>query len=173
MTRLTMTLASFVLTASTATAQSFTAERRDDARAASVAAATFNVPLTTEEHMALARRAQESGDYATARRAYKIAALLEREDGRVPAAAVVGLVNVLNAQGALAEAIAELEHLASDAVKASDYDTEARALADAVWLKVETRDRAPLRNDARRLRALLATNSLSPETRRYVTLRVR
>jgi hypothetical protein len=172
MTRLLLTFAALALTSSTVSAQAFTSEKRDETRNAASAVVTMAIPLTTDEHMALARRALDAGDYTTARRAYKVAALLEREDGRVPAAAVFGLVNVLNVQGALGEAVEELERLASDAARAANDEIEARALADAIWIKMETRGRMAARNDAVRLRELLKGNTLSQDTRQYVTQRV-
>lgn len=172
MTRLIMTLATLALSTTTLSAQSFAGEKRTETRTGNAAVVTMAIPLTTDEHMALARRALDAGDYTTARRAYKVAALLEREEGRVPAAAIFGLVSVLNVQGALTEAVDELTHLAADAARSADNETEARALADAIWLKMETRGRMAARNDAIRLRELLKGNSLSPETRAYVTQRV-
>lgn len=172
MTRMIMTLASIALSASSVSAQAFTSEKRSETRNGPAAVVSMTIPLTTDEHMALARRALDVGDYGTARRAYKVAALLEREDGRVPTAAVFGLVSVLNVQGALTDAVEELEHLASDAARADDGETEARALADAIWIKMETRGRMAARNDAVRLRELLKSSTLSTETRAYVTQRV-
>jgi len=172
MTRLIMTLAALALTASTVSAQAFTNEKRDDARLAASPLVTMAIPLTANEHMTMARRALEAGDYTTARRAYKVAALLAREEGRVPAAAVFGLVGVLNVQGLLTEAVDELNHLVNDAARAGDHDVEARALTDAIWIKMETRGRMAARNDAVRLQVLLKGSSLSPETRQYVTQRV-
>lgn len=173
MNRLIMTIAALTLAASSASAQSFTstASARDGARS-TPALLSAALPLTTDEHLALARKAQDAGDYATARRAYKVAALLDREDGRVPATAVFGLVSVLNVQGALTEAVDELERLAGDAARASNDEVEARALADAIWIKMETGGRMSARNNAVRLRTLLQGKTLSPETRQYVTQRV-
>ncbi len=172
MTRLLMTIASLALTANTVSAQAYVSEKRAETRNAASAVVTMAIPLTTDEHMALARRALDAGDYTTARRAFKVAALLEREEGRVPAAAVFGLVSVLNVQGALTEAVQELDHLAGDAARAGNDEVEARALADAIWIKMETRGRMAARNDAVRLRELLRGNTLSADTRHYVTQRV-
>jgi len=172
MTRMILTLASIALTASSVSAQAFASEKRSETRSGAANVVTMAIPLTTDEHMALARRALDAGDYGTARRAYKVAALLEREEGRVPAAAVFGLVSVLNVQGALTEAVQELDHLAGDAARAGNDEVEARALADAIWIKMETRGRMAARNDAVRLRALLQGNTLTADTRHYVTQRV-
>jgi hypothetical protein len=60
----------------------------------------------------------------------------------------------------------------NDAARAGDHDVEARALTDAIWIKMETRGRMAARNDAVRLQVLLKGSSLSPETRQYVTQRV-
>lgn len=172
MTRLLMTLASLAVTASTLSAQAFTEAKRDETRDAASAVVTTAIPLTSSEHMALARRALDAGDYTTARRAYKIAALLERDAGRAPVAAVYGLISVLNAQGLLSEAVEELDHLVIDAVRAADHEVEARALADVIWIKMETRGRMAARSDAVRLKELLKGTTLSQETRQYVTQRV-
>lgn len=168
MTRLLLTTIALVAVSTSASAQSRT-DTRNTARAEFTAAA----PMTAEEHMTVARRAAANGAYDIARREYRIAAVLEREAGRLATEATYGLVQVLFAQAATDEAVFELDHLAIDAAKQADFETEARVRADAIWLKADAGDMKAARKDARRLNAITRTGALSAETQAYVTQRVR
>ena len=171
MTRLLIASAALLVCASNVSAQQFADVRPKESTAA--AALPAPLALSAAEHVEIARRALTTGEYRTARREFKVAALLEREDGRVPTEATLGLVSVLCLQGKLGDAAIELERLATEAAAQGDADTEARALADAIWLKVEAGGRQTVRNEAIRLRRLLDSSRLAPETREYVTQRVR
>ncbi|GAB1344373.1 hypothetical protein [Gemmatimonas sp.] len=169
MTRLLITTIALVAAANTASAQSLTTEVRNATRSEFTATA----PVTAEEHMQVARRAASSGAYDVARREYRIAAVLQRESGQLATEATYGLIQVLYAQAANDEAVFELDHLALDAAKQADFETEARVRADAIWLKAEAGDMKGARKDARRLNAIVRTGALSAGTQEYVTARVR
>lgn len=168
MSRLLFTTLAFLAAGTTATAQS-----RPDTRNTERAEFTASAPMTADEHLAVARRAAASGAYDIARREYRIAAVLEREAGRLPTEATYGLVQVLYAQSATDAAVFELDLLALDAAKQAEFETEARVRADAIWLKANTGDIKAARKDARRLNAITRTGALSADTQDYVMQRVR
>lgn len=173
MTRSLITAVALVVVSTTASAQSRSAETRTDARNSTRSEFATSAPVTAEEHMQVARKAAASGAYDIARREYRIAAVLEREAGRLATEATYGLVQVLYAQSANDEAVFELDHLAIDAAKQADFETEARVRADAIWLKADAGDLKGARKDARRLHAITRTGALSADTQQYVTQRVR
>jgi tetratricopeptide (TPR) repeat protein len=124
-----------------------------------------------DEHMRKARQALDAGDLDLARREFVIAAALERDAGRVPADATFGLAHVLYAQSCDREAAIVLNKLAEEASRAGDANTEARALADAVWLNATGKQFAQARADASRLRKLLRSDALTEDTRRHIIAR--
>jgi hypothetical protein len=123
-------------------------------------------------HLDSARRALAAGEFDVARRAFVIAAALERDAGRLPIEAAFGLAHVLYSQSYNREAAFTLDRLAQDAAKAGDAETEAKALMDATWLHVDAGQRASARACGERLRALLKEGRLSAETRKAVRARV-
>lgn len=136
-------------------------------------AAVASMPLPpvdapADEYLARARKAFDAGDLGVARREFVIAAALERDAGRLPVAASFGLSRVLFAQSNNKEAAQVLSELARDAAAKGDDNTEARALADAIWLNRESNQRADVRNEAARLLTLMRGTSLSAETRRLI-----
>ncbi|BAH39753.1 hypothetical protein GAU_2711 [Gemmatimonas aurantiaca T-27] len=123
----------------------------------------------SDEYLARARKAFDQGDFQAARRDYVIAAALERDAGRVPVVASFALSRVLFAQSNNKEAAQVLTELAREASAKGDDNTEARALADAIWLNRESHQLAQVRADAARLRDLLKGKTLSAETRRIIS----
>lgn len=168
MPRLFLTTLAFLALGTTASAQS-----RPDPRNSDRAEFTAATPMTADEHMTVARRAAANGAYDVARREYRIAAVLEREAGRLPTEATYGLVQVLYAQLATDDAVFELDQLALDAAKQADFETEARARADAIWLKADAGNVKAARKDGRRLNAITRSGALSADTQAYVAERVR
>jgi thioredoxin-like negative regulator of GroEL len=130
-------------------------------------------PTRSAEHIAKARKALEAGDLAEARREFVIASALDRDEGVVPVDASYGLAQVLFSQAEDRKASAILEALADDAHKKGDYNTEARALADVVWLQLNTKQVGAARVSGERLYALLESGRLSAETRASISARVR
>lgn len=130
-------------------------------------------PARSAEHIAKARKALEMGEVAEARREFVIANALERDEGRLPIESSFGLAQVLFSQFDEKAAAQVLDALADEAAARNDVDTEARALTDAVWLNVTTKQVNRARQDAERLRELLAGRALSPSVREYVQSRVR
>lgn len=165
-------IASVILTvaATTASAQSFTTDAGN--REVRVFT-TRTAPLSAEEHLTLARRAAGLGEFDLARREYNAAARLEREAGRLGVQATMGLVQVLYAQSYTREAAYVLDQLAHQAGLRGDDNTEARARADAMWLKAEDGFAPQARDDARRIRVLQKQGHLSDSTQRYVAERLR
>lgn len=173
MSRLLNAAAALLLVASSASAQSITSDTRMDARNSARNEFGATAAVTADEHLQMARRAANDGAYDVARREYRLAAVLDREAGRLPTQATYGLVQVLFTQADLENATFELDRLALDAAKQADFEIEARVRADAIWLKAETGDLKGARRDARRLHALTRTGALSADTQQYVTQRVR
>lgn len=125
------------------------------------------------EHMLKARKALEAGDFDLARREFVVAAALDRDAGRIPKDAVFGLAHSLYSLSYTREAAMVMNKLAEEASRAGDVDTEAMALADALWLNMEAGQRVQARADGSRLRHLLKTAKLSVATREYVSTRAR
>lgn len=130
-------------------------------------------PTRSAEHIAKARRALDQGELQEARREYVIASALDRDEGKLPAEATFGLAQVLYSQFDEKGAAKVLDQLADEAANKGDADTEARALVDAVWLNVGTKQINRARLDAERLRELMQGSAISAETRAYITTRVR
>lgn len=125
-------------------------------------------PAPSDEYLARARKAFDAGDFGAARRDYVIAAALDRDEGRLPVLASFGLSRVLFAQFNSKEAAHVLWALARDANEKGDDNTEARALAEGIWLSRESNPRVDVRNEATRLMTLMRGNTLSAETRRVL-----
>lgn len=123
----------------------------------------------SDEYLVRARKAFDLGDFTTARRDYVIAAALDRDAGRLPVLASFGLSRVLFAQSNSREAAQVLTELAREAAVKGDDNTEARALADAIWLSREANQITQVRTEATRLRDLLKGNTLSADTRRIIS----
>jgi predicted Zn-dependent protease len=85
----------------------------------------------------------------------------------------MGLVQMLYAQSYTREASHMLDLLANEAAQRGDVETEARARADALWLKAGDGRRPQAREDATRLRTLIKQGVLSADTQRYVASRFR
>jgi hypothetical protein len=170
MIRMIIASAVLAVASSTAAAQSFVTDA--NARAAR-GAVEAPAPRTVEDQLALARRAVSLGDFDIARRAFTAAVDLERAEGRLGVAATMGLVQVLYAQSYTREAAYVLDELAIGAAEHGDFNTEARARADAMWLKANEGLKPQARDDARRIRALLKQGQLNESTQRYVADRLR
>lgn len=168
MIRVIIASAAVVFSASIASAQSLVTEMRPAVRRAVVE----RTP-SVEDHLALARVAASSGDFDAARREYLTAVNLERTFGRLPVESTRGLVQMLYALSYNREASYMLDQLADEAQRRGDVDTEARARADAMWLKADDGRRDQARIDARRLKALTRQGVLSDETKAYVAMRLR
>ncbi|MBL0939128.1 MAG: hypothetical protein IBJ03_09540 [Gemmatimonadaceae bacterium] len=145
----------------------------DVARPAPVVVSTRTPAVDDNEHIAKARKALEVGDFDMARREFVIAAALDRDAGRLPTEAVFGLANTLYSLSYTREAAIVMNRLAEEASEAGDKNTEAKALADAMWLNFESGQRVQGRADGARLRTLLKDSSLSASTKEYVKSRTR
>lgn len=124
------------------------------------------------DHLASARAALAIGAFDEARREFAAAAAFDRDAGRVPTEAAIGLAHCLYSQGYNREAATVLDALAQEAYVAGDADTEARARLDAAWLHLDAGDRALARAHAERLRALLPDPRLDESTRKAVRARL-
>ncbi|WP_439642854.1 hypothetical protein [Gemmatimonas sp.] len=169
MIRVVIASAAVVLSSSVVSAQSFATP----ARGSSSPTATARALPTAEEHIVLARSAVASGDFDAARREYLAAVTRDREAGRLPTESTMGLVQMLYAQSYTREASYMLDLLANEAAQRADVETEARARADALWLKAGDGRWAQAREDATRLRSLIKQGVLSADTQRYVATRFR
>lgn len=127
---------------------------------------------TSDDHLQLARRAMDNGEFDIARREFSAAASLEREAGKLPVESSIGLANALYAQAYNREAAMTMERLANEAALRGDTDTEAIALADAVWLNVDAGQRVTARKLSDRLRLLMKDTPLSLEARNAVKARL-
>jgi hypothetical protein len=169
MIRVLIASAAVVLSASVASAQTYA----NPARGTAAPTATGRALLSPEEHIELARTAVASGDFDAARREYLSAVTLDRAAGRLPTESTMGLVQMLYAQSYTREASHMLDLLANEAAQRGDVETEARARADALWLKAGDGRRPQAREDATRLRTLIKQGVLSADTQRYVASRFR
>ncbi len=169
MIRVLIASAAVVLSSSAVSAQSFA----NPVRSTSAPTASGRALLSSEEHIELARNAVASGDFDAARREYLAAVTLDRAAGRLPTESTMGLVQMLYAQSYTREASYMLDLLANEAAQRADLETEARARADALWLKAGDGRRAQAREDATRLRSLIKQGVLSADTQRYVATRFR
>lgn len=170
MIRMIIASAVLAVASSTASAQSFTTDANVRSGRGTVYA---SAPRTAEDQMVLARRAASLGDFDIARRAYLAALGIERAEGRLGVEATQGLVQVLYAQSYTREAAYVLDELAISAAERGDFNTEARARADAMWLKANEGLKSQARDDARRIRALIKQGMLNESTQRYVADRLR
>lgn len=166
MIRSIIAVASLALIATPAFAQTFSRAARPAATMA------VSAPVTANERIDLAKRALEQGEFDMARRHFGEAIALDREAGLLPAEATFGLVHVLYAQSYNREAAFQLDRLATDAARMGNDNVEARALADAMWLKAEEGQLHQARADAYRLRALLKKGLLTEETKQFVLTRL-
>lgn len=141
-------------------------------RPTAVALAAAPDIVTVKDHLDSARRALAVGAFDVARREYVIAVALDRDAGRVPTEAAIGLAHCLFSQTFNREAAMVLNQLAGDAAKAGDVESEARALADAVWLNTDSRQYRQAREDAIRLRVLSRDKRLTDGTRQLIKARI-
>lgn len=128
--------------------------------------------VTSKDHIDAARRALMNGEFDVARREFVIAVALDRDAGRLPAEAAFGLAHCLYSQTFNREAAVVMNQLADEASAAGDVETEAKALADAVWLHVDSKQYAKAREDAARLRKLSTDARLTTETRKLIKARI-
>lgn len=124
------------------------------------------------ERLQAARTAMSNGEFDIARREFSAAAALDREAGKLPVQAMIGLADALYAQSYDREAAFTMERLANAAALLGDVDTEAVALADAIWLNLDSGQRIAARKLTDRLRALVKDTPLSTETRKALKTRL-
>jgi hypothetical protein len=148
------------------------ADRRDPTTAVTAERRPPRDTRSADDHLQLAQRAMNNGDFDIARREYSAAAMMDREAGKLPVESSIGLANALYAQAYNREAALTMERLANEASLRGDTDTEAVALADAVWLNVDADQRATARKLSDRLRILMKETPLSVEARKAVKARV-
>lgn len=129
-------------------------------------------PRAADEHLQTARRAMTNGDFDIARREFQAAAALDRDAGKLPVEAMTGLADALYAQAYNVEAAITMLRLADAAALVGDVDTEAVALADAIWLNADAGQRLLARKQTERLRALMKDTPLSVETRKAIRNRL-
>lgn len=162
MYRFTILAASALLALDTAAAQSPFSESRVSA----------SYTLTASDHLDSARRAFAEGAWDIARREFVISAALDRDAGRIPIEASFGLAHCLYSQSYNREAALVMNKLADEVAQAGDVETEARALADAVWLNADSGQWGKARQDALRLRNISTDSRLTPETRKLIKARI-
>ena len=114
-----------------------------------------------------------TGDFDQARREFRAAADIAHQAGVLPVEALRGLTVVLYAQGYTIEAAWTMEELARTALLRGDRETEALALADAIWLYVDGDQRQPANKLHTQLSAIVAETPLSAATLKVIHDRVR
>lgn len=124
------------------------------------------------DRLQAARAAMANGDFDIARREFTAAAAIDREAGKLPVQAMVGLADALYAQSYDREAAFTMLRLADAAALLGDVDTEAVALADAIWLNLDAGQRIAARKLSDRLRALVKDTPLSADTRKAIKTRL-
>ena len=120
-----------------------------------------------------ARIAMTTGEFDLARREFRAAADNAHQSGVLPVEALRGLTVVLYAQGYTIEAAWTMEELARTALLRGDRETEALALADAIWLYVDGGQRQPANQLHKQLCAIVAETPLSAATVKIIHDRVR
>jgi len=120
-----------------------------------------------------ARIAMTTGEFDLARREFRAAADNAHQAGVLPVEALRGLTVVLYAQGYTIEAAWTMEELARTALLRGDRETEALALADAIWLYVDGDQRQPAIRLHTQLSAIVAETPLSAATLKVIHDRVR
>ena len=128
--------------------------------------------LATVDHLGSARRAMMNGDFELARREYRAAADSSRSAGELPVEALRGLSEALYAQSYAIEAAWTMEDLSREASLRGDHETEALALADAIWLNFVGGDQRSANRLHTRLRALVTDTPLDAATLKVVKDRV-
>ncbi len=128
---------------------------------------------TVADHLEAARRALAAGEFDVARREFVIAAALDRDAGNVPVEAMFGLANVLYSSSYNREAAITMTKLAEEAGAIRDYNTEARALVDAIWLNLDAGQRMQAKLGGARLTQLIKDKVLSDDTMRLINSRFR
>ena len=126
------------------------------------------VPDGTSQYLNAAQDAIKAGDIDGARRQYRIAAALGRDEGCLPVQATNGLASMLFAEQRATEAADVLLQLASEARAAGNDDVEANALVHAAWLHLQVGARTPAKDAVRRLHQLKDSRELTSETRRLL-----
>ncbi len=128
---------------------------------------------TTTDPLDRARAAMSIGEFDAARREFRIAADSARAAGTLPVEALRGLTVALYAQGYTIEAAWTMEGLGREAMLRGDRETEALALADAIWLYVDGEQRIPATRLHKQLCAIAAETPLTAGTLTVVRDRVR
>lgn len=123
------------------------------------------VSASTGDYLQNARAAAQRGDLNTARRQYRVAAALGRDDGCLPVDATNGLARLLHAQSQSSEAADLMVELADEAKTAGNRDVEASALVSAAWLRLDADEPMLAKSLVRRLYVLAKDPSLTRETR--------
>jgi hypothetical protein len=120
-----------------------------------------------------ARVLMTTGEFDLARREFRAAADNAHQAGVLPVEALRGLTVVLYAQGYTIEAAWTMEELARTALLRGDRETEALALADAIWLYVDGDQKQPATKLHAQLCAIVAETPLSASTIKIIHDRVR
>ncbi len=123
------------------------------------------VGTMTSDHLRDARSAAQRGDMNAARRQYRVAVALGRDEGCLPVEASHGLARMLYAQAQSAEAAGVMQQLGNEARAAGNLDVEAEALVAAAWLQLDAGQRVSAKASVRRLYELSHARGLSKETR--------
>lgn len=154
-----------LLALSTAVALNVAPPTRAACADAPSATAMQAAPYSTSQHLKAAKQAVTSGDIDGARRAYRIAAALGRDEGCLPVQATHGLARLLYANQRATDAADVLLQLAKEANTAGNDDVEVNALVSAAWLHLQVGARVPAKEAVRRLHQLKASNELSTTTK--------
>lgn len=119
-----------------------------------------------------AKIAMTTGEFDLARREFRAAADNAQQAGVLPVEALRGLTVVLYAQGYTIEAAWTMEELARTALLRGDRETEALALADAIWLYVDGDQMKPANRLHTQLCTIVAETPLSATTVKIIHDRV-
>lgn len=128
--------------------------------------------VRVDDHLQVAHRAMSNGEFDIARREFSAAVVTDRDAGRLPVESSIGLANALYAQAYNVEAAITMERLANEAALKGDTDTEAIALADAIWLNADAGQRVAARRLTDRLRAIMKDTPLSMDARKAIKTRL-
>ncbi len=122
----------------------------------------------TNGYLESARTFAITGELPSARRNYRIAAMLSFDEGCLPEAASSELATLLLTEAKEREAAKVMRELARAARRRGEYDVEARARIASAWLALQLGDRADARTDVERLAEIAAERRVSSDTRALI-----
>ncbi|MGD8699157.1 MAG: hypothetical protein PVJ43_07700 [Gemmatimonadales bacterium] len=125
-------------------------------------------PNPAQVHMQRGDELFTQGDLGAARKEYKAAADLMRENGEIPAKALHRIAYTQYYEGKYQSAGKTLEKLAKEAAAFGDLKTQAWAIADAAWVAWKAGDTLDVKARVARLERLLTSPYLPADVKQEI-----